>query len=148
MPSHKELARRWVDVFNKRDFDACAAIAADTYVEHAIAPFGQAAPGSVNGPQHLRETAEWLLAQYPDFQMTIEALVAEDDIVALRVRSEGTNLGPLNGVMAPTGKTFTSGQSHWFRVERGKLAEHWATRDDLGVMLQLGVVPRPGGPRP
>jgi predicted SnoaL-like aldol condensation-catalyzing enzyme len=32
-------------------------------------------------------------------------------------------------------------QSHWFRVVDGKLAEHWAVRDDLGMLRQLGVVP-------
>ena len=37
-------------------------------------------------------------------------------------------------------------QSHWFRVEGGKLAEHWATREDLVAMLQLGVVQPPRRP--
>ena len=27
----------------------------------------------------------------------------------------------------------------WFRVEEGKLTEHWAVRDDLGIMRQLGT---------
>jgi SnoaL-like polyketide cyclase len=68
--------------------------------------------------------------------------------VAVRVFAEGTNLGPLNGVVPPTGKRFTARQSHWFRVEGGRLAEHWATRKDLPVMLQLGVVQPPVGRRP
>jgi len=54
--------------------------------------------------------------------------------------------GPLNGVVPPTGKRFAARQSHWFRVENGKLAEHWATREDLVAMLQLGVVQPPGRP--
>jgi hypothetical protein len=29
-------------------------------------------------------------------------------------------------------------------VSDGRLAEHWATRDDLLTMLQLGVVKPPG----
>jgi predicted ester cyclase len=48
--------------------------------------------------------------------------------------------------MPPTGKRFAAGQSHWFRVEDGKLAEHWATRGDLVAMLPLGVVQPPGRP--
>jgi hypothetical protein len=31
-----------------------------------------------------------------------------------------------------------------FRVAGGKLVEHWATRDDLAAMLQLGVLRPPG----
>jgi predicted ester cyclase len=85
------------------------------------------------------------LAQFPDLQMTIEAMVAEGDTVAVRVVSEGTNLRPLNGVVPPTGRRFKSRQSHWYRVEDGKLAEHWATREDLPAMMQLGIVESPGG---
>jgi predicted ester cyclase len=75
-------------------------------------------------------------------------IVAEGDTVVVRILSEGTNLGPLNGVVPPTGKPFAARQSHWFRVADGKLAEHWATREDLVAMLQLGVVQPPGPRRP
>ncbi len=81
--------------------------------------------------------------------MTIEAMVAEGDTVAVRILSEGTNLGSINGgVVPPTGKRFSARQSHWFRVEGGKLVEHWATREDLPAMLQLGIIQPPGTPSP
>jgi len=76
--------------------------------------------------------------------MTIEALVVEEDIVACRILSEGTNLGSFDGVLPPTGKRFAAYQSHWFRVAGDKLVEHWATRDDLLVLLQLGIIQPPG----
>ena len=56
----------------------------------------------------MRQTAEWLLAQFPDLHMTIEAMVAEGDTVAVRVLSGGTNLGPLNGMMPPTSLRFAA----------------------------------------
>ncbi len=145
--ANKELVRRLFDeIFSRRNFEVCDELMAEDYVEHALAPFGDHEPGHVNGPQHIRAVAEWLLAQFPDSRMTAEAIVSEGDIVAARVLGEGTNLGKLNGIRPPTGKRFSSSASHWFRVENGKLAEHWATRDDLTSMLQLGVVPRPGPP--
>ena len=145
--ANKELVRRhFEEIWNRKDLAAADELMAQDYLEHAVALFGQAEPGGVNGPAATRETAQWLLAQFPDLQMTIEAMVAEGDTVAVRVLSEGTNLGPLNGVMPPTGKRFAARQSHWFRVENGKLAEHWATREDLVAMLQLGVVQPPGRP--
>jgi predicted ester cyclase len=73
--------------------------------------------------------------------MRVEAMVAEGDTVAVRVLSEGTNLGPLNGVVPPTGKRFAARQSHWFRVENGRLAEHWATREDLVAIGRCGRWP-------
>jgi predicted ester cyclase len=33
--------------------------------------------------------------------------------------------------------------AHMFRVTDGKISEHWAVRDDLGMMQQLGVLPPP-----
>jgi predicted ester cyclase len=143
----KELARRHFEqIWNQRNLEACEEIMAEEFFENAAAPFSQSAPGMVNGPQAMRRTVEWLLAQFPDLRMTIEAIVAEGDTVAVRVLSEGTNLGVLNEGVPPTGERFSARQSHWFRVADGKLVEHWATRDDLSAMVQLGIVRPPGGP--
>jgi predicted ester cyclase len=149
MDNNKNLVRVLFDrVFNERDLDVCDDIFAIDYVEHAISPFGSEEPGPVNGPEHMRNVVTWLVDQYPDLVMNVEALVSEGDTVAVRVMSEGTNLGKLQGVMPPTGKKFSGRQSHWYRVADGKLAEHWAVREDLETMLQLGVVQRPGPPTP
>jgi predicted ester cyclase len=145
--ANKELVRRhFEELWNHRDLTVAEELMAEDYLEHAVAPFGQAEPGRVDGPAAMRQTAEWLLTQFPDLHMRIEAIIAEGDTVAVRVYSEGTNLGPLNGVVPPTGKRFAARQSHWFRVDGGKLAEHWATREDLVAMLQLGVVQPPARP--
>ena len=147
--ANKELVKRhFEEIFNRKNFAVCDQMMAEEYFEHAPAPFSESAPGRVNGPRTMRQTAEWLLAQFPDLRMTIEAMIAEGDTVAVRVLSEGTNLGPLNGVVPPTGKRFRARQSHWYRVVDGKLVEHWATREDLPAMLQLGVIRPPGGGPP
>ena len=144
--ANKQLVRRhFEETFNRRNFAVCDEIMAEEFVEHAAAPFAQSPPGRVNGPQAMRQTAEWLLAQFPDMRMTVETMVSEGDTVAARILSEGTSLGPLNGVMPPTGKGFSTRQSHWFRIADGKLVEHWATREDLLTMLQLGIIQPPGG---
>ncbi|HJQ29147.1 MAG TPA: ester cyclase [Rubrobacter sp.] len=143
----KELVRRhFEEIFNRKNLAVCDEIMAEDFVEHAVAPFARSEPGRVSGPRAMRATAEWLLQQFPDLHMTVEAIVAEGDTVAVRILSEGTNLGPLNGVVPPTGRRFTARQSHWFRVVDDKLVEHWATREDLPTMLQLGILRPPGGP--
>jgi predicted ester cyclase len=147
-PEPADLVRRWVqDLFNERNLAAADELMADTYIEHAVAPFGTEEPGPMSGPEGMRRTVGWLTDQFPDLHMTIEALVAQGDVVACRVLSTGTNLGRLNGVMPPTGRQFSAHQTHWFRVEEGRLAEHWATREDLPTMIQLGVIAAPGPPR-
>lgn len=143
----KVLVRRLFDeVFTTENVAAADEIMAEEYIEHAIAPFGREEPGRVHGPSHARQVVEWLTAQFPDLEMTIESLVAEGDMVAVRVRSAGTNHGRLGGFAPPTNKRFVADQSHWYRVADGRLCEHWATRDDLSTMLQLGLIEPPKGP--
>lgn len=145
--ANKELARAWVEeIFNAKDLDACDRLIADEYVEHALATFGNSEPGRVPGPATMRQTAQFIIGQFPDVSMTVESIIAEGDQVAVRLTARGTNRGPIAGVVPPTGREFVAAQSHWFRVEGGKLAEHWAVRDDLTAMLQLGLV-QPPGPR-
>jgi len=147
--ANEDLVRRhFEEIFDQKNLEVCDEMMAEDYVEHAAAPFSESASGKVNGLVAMHQTADWLLAQFPDLPMTIEAMVAEGDTVAVRVVSEGTNLGLLNGVVPPTGRRFKARQSHWYRVEDGKLAEHWATCEDLPAMMQLGIVESPGGPPP
>jgi predicted ester cyclase len=145
LDANKALVRRYFEeFFNERALDGAAEVCATDYVEHAAAPFGDAEPGAVVGPEHARRTVAWLTDQYPDLRMDVEAIVAEGSVVVARVLSSGTNTGKLNGVMPPTGRCFSARQTHWFRVADGRLAEHWATREDLPAMIQLGVIQPPG----
>jgi predicted ester cyclase len=138
---HKALVRRLFDEgFNERDVDVFTELIATDYVEHATAPFRSDEPGKVHGPTHMRSVVEWLVEQFPDVTMRVDDVVADGETVVARVHSEGTNLGKLGGVIPPTGKRFSADQSHWYRVRDGKLAEHWAIRDDLTSMMQMGVL--------
>jgi steroid delta-isomerase-like uncharacterized protein len=145
--SCKDLVRRHFDeIWNERNLDSCDELMAADFTENAVAPFAPSAPGKVHGPSAMRETVEWLFAQFPDIHMEIESIIAEEDVVAARVLSTGTNLGAVDGEPPPTGRSFAARQSHWFRIANGQLAEHWATRDDLSAMFQLGVLEPPGPP--
>jgi hypothetical protein len=44
------------------------------------------------------------------------------------------------GAMPPTGRSFEADQIHIHRVEDGKIVEHAATRNDLLMLNQLGLV--------
>ena len=147
MPTVAErLAIRYFEeLFNERRIEIVDEIVATAYVEHATAPFETVEPGAVYGPTLMAETLRWLVAQHPDLRFRIEALVSAGDLGVARVMGEGTNLGPI-GPVPPTGRRFAAESSHWFRVADGRLAEHWATRDDLTTMIQLGLIALPGRP--
>jgi predicted ester cyclase len=41
----------------------------------------------------------------------------------------------------PTGKRFEVSHIHWYTLRDGKIVEHYANRDDLGMMRQLELLP-------
>ena len=79
---------------------------------------------------------------FPDYQMTIEQEFGEGDLVLQRSTFRGTHEGVFNGV-PPTKRSVTIGGFDLFRLEDGKVAEHWAQFDSLGLLQQIGVVPPP-----
>ncbi len=45
--------------------------------------------------------------------------------------------------MKATGKSATWDAVHIARVRDGKVAEHWAVQDQLGMLQRLGLAPAP-----
>jgi predicted ester cyclase len=41
----------------------------------------------------------------------------------------------------PTEKRLEVSHIRWYRARNGKIAEHYANRDDIGMMRQLGLLP-------
>ena len=72
----------------------------------------------------------------------MEEMVADGDKVATRGTLTGTNTGSFAG-MPVTGKPVKVTYHDLMRFADGKLVEHWAQMDQLGMMQQLGVAPMP-----
>ena len=82
-----------------------------------------------------------LTAAFPDHHTKIEDLVAEGDRVAVRVTFSGTHEGDFRGMPA-TGRSFSQMQMHLVALDdQGRATDHWAVREDLGMMNQLSLLP-------
>jgi steroid delta-isomerase-like uncharacterized protein len=133
--ANKDVVRRLIEeVWNDHDLTNIDEVVAGDHFEH------MAVPEHRHGIKSARHVMSWLFAVFPNHRFDIEDAVADGDRVAVRGTCGGTHEGELWGI-PPTGKRFAVQQVHWFRVADGKVAEHWAVRDDLGMMRQLGVVP-------
>jgi steroid delta-isomerase-like uncharacterized protein len=119
------------EVWNEHDLDAIDELVSPDYVNHAATTDEYRHGGA-------RRIWEWLLSVFPDHRFDVEDAAADGETVAVRGTMRGTHEGELMG-LAPTGKRVAAQQSHWFRVVDGKLTEHWAVRDDLEMLRQLGV---------
>jgi predicted ester cyclase len=104
----------------------------------------------VAGPAGFHSTALWLRTAFADLRYDIHHVIADGGLVAVNSTMNGRHVAPfvvytadgeIDTAFPPTGKTFSITQSHWFRVEDGKVIDHWANRDDLGQARQLGWIP-------
>jgi predicted ester cyclase len=97
------------------------------------------------GPRDVQGTFEWLRSGFSDLRIDILELLAEGDKVMARVEMSGNHDGEFVG-LEPTGRSWKYQHVHIFRVEDGLIVEHWAVREDLKAMIQLGVITPPGPP--
>lgn len=105
------------------------------------------------GRTGMQKVFEGLFSAFPDFTYRIEETTAAGDRVVCKVWMTGTHRGKptlpevfsgmLKGI-EPTGKRVEVLHFHSFRLRDGQIAEHAAVRDDLGMLIQLGLVRRPG----
>ncbi len=82
-----------------------------------------------------------LMAAFPDVSFPIDDMVVEGDKVALRLTIRGTHQGPYRGIPA-TGKKVNVGGIGIVRYTGGKFAEVWRYTDTLGLVQQLGAIPK------
>ena len=92
--------------------------------------------------EDLNSAKGWRQA-FPDLVMTVDQMVAEGDLVAVRFSGRGTNTGSGNGLPA-TGNYADGSGITIFRIMDGQIAEEWTVSDELGLLRQLGLLPAPG----
>ena len=131
--TNKQLARDYFKAFLKAD--------ESWWAKHIAPTFRRNDPGlpfEVVGPQGVKKLADALLPGIPDMQLPIEDVIAEGEKVLVRLRVKGTHGGNLMGVL-PTGAKIDIAVLDLFHIRDGKLIEHWALLDNLGLLRQIGV---------
>ncbi len=77
---------------------------------------------------------------FPDYQVTIHDIIAEDDKVVTRKTFTGTHQGQFMGIPA-SGRKITFGAIDIVRIADGKVVEHWGEFDMLTLLQQIGAMP-------
>jgi steroid delta-isomerase-like uncharacterized protein len=77
-----------------------------------------------------------LRAGFPDLNVEVLDLLAENDRVMVRYIERGTHTGDFVG-LPPTGRTYEKHGFALYRIAKGQLAECWMQEDDQGYQQQL-----------
>jgi steroid delta-isomerase-like uncharacterized protein len=137
---NKAVVRRFNELVEEYwrtgDADAFDEVVASDLVHHA--------PGLPPDREGMKQDLPMFRAAFPDMRLTVEDMIAEGDKVADRVTVRGTHEGELMGIPA-TGKQVEFTETHIARIADGTIVERWGEWDVLGMMQQIGAVPRQGG---
>ena len=129
---NKDLVRRMhVELVEARDASKIEEFFAPAYVSHNMPP------GWPDGVEGVRRFMEMFEQALPDLTVTIDVLVAEDDLVAARTTTRGTHRGPLLGI-PPTGRPIAVDGTDVVRIRDGRIVEHWGLTNSVRLLQQVG----------
>lgn len=132
---NKAIARRtWEEIFPACDVEALAQVVAPDAIAHG------ARPGEPPGFEGVKMTMLWLGRVFSDQRWEIHQVIGERDTVVVYCTHHGRHTGELMGI-APTNREVAYDYVHILRFREGMAVEHWAVRDDMTLMRQLGVLP-------
>jgi predicted SnoaL-like aldol condensation-catalyzing enzyme len=130
---NKMVVRNLIEsVFINHDLSRLDELMRDDYIQHNDI----AAQGKAGFIALFKQT----FVSIPDFRYQINRLVAEDDIVVAYCTTIGTHTGGEWIGNPPRGGKLHFDAVDIFRLQDGKIAEHWDVADRLTLFSQLGAV--------
>ncbi|MFF9851460.1 ester cyclase [Streptomyces litmocidini] len=132
--TNKALVRRlFEEVLNERRVEAVDELASADYREN------DPLPGQREGREGLKDRVTMLTEGLsPTF--SIEDLIGEGDRVVVRWTNNATHSGTFLGI-PPTGRSCRFAGIDIFRLDDGRLVEHWDVVDQLSMLQQLELLP-------
>jgi steroid delta-isomerase-like uncharacterized protein len=131
----KVLAAFVEDVINQGRLERADDLVALDFVE--LDPL----PGQQQGREGLKDVIGGMRVAFPDIHWVIDEMVAEDDTVVSRFTWTGTHHATFLGIPS-TGRKVSVKGVVIDRLADGKMADSRILMDTLGMMQQLGVVPK------
>ena len=142
LEANRALARRVSqEIWSKGEVALIDDLVAPDYARHAT-------DGELAGREALRQAVLGLRAAIPDWTETLEAVLAEGDLVAYRWTARGTYRGPLPGLPPPAGQSILLTGQAVHRIAGGRVAETWSVFDLTSLLIQLGAMPVQASPGP
>lgn len=134
LQENKKLVRRFVSEANDQNYDQVAELLTADYTRH-----DPDAGVDEQGPEPFLEALQRLHEAFPDSEVHIGELLAEDDLVAFEGTMTGTHEGVFRGI-EPTHESIEIPGTALHRIEDGQIAETWATWNFLAGLQQIGAI--------
>jgi len=140
VPDATDIVRQAFERINSGDQSVFDELVAEDYVNHAAGPQGR---------EGWRQTLQHVNHDIRQTGVEVHHLFGDDQFACVHMTMHGVHEAstmPLLTGVPVSGREVTWRYIHIFRVANGQLAEHWAARDDVDLLRQVGAWPPPVNP--
>ncbi len=127
--ANKEVVGRYVDALNRGDLEELRGLFTPDALVYGVLGWGEL------------DEVEPIWRQLHEglgLELTVEQMVAEGDVVAVRYTERGTFKGAFMG-NEPTGRSYELVAMEWFVMRDGKIHRRWGARDAATQARQIGL---------
>lgn len=135
--TNKAIVRRFYEeVFNQRKIDLIDELLHEPFINN------EPTPVAARDRASMKQFILTITAAFPNHHHQILDLIAEGDKVVMRCVLTGNHQGVFPGFLenVPTQRSICQQQIHILRLQDNQIAEHWVVRDDLAMLMQLGII--------
>ncbi|WP_049922892.1 ester cyclase [Halopiger djelfimassiliensis] len=129
----KRLVNEYVEIWNTKDFSRLSDVVDESFT------FTSPTSGTIAGRENVRAYAEEVEDAFSDFRITVNEMVAGENVVIAESTLAGTHEGEFDGI-PPTNETFEIRDMARFVVEDDKIQEERVVFDRHDFFDQLGLL--------
>jgi predicted ester cyclase len=131
--TNKAKARELQEIIDRLDYDTWRAALGKDFVATANG-------GEEMNAEQFEGMARGFMDAFSNSRHIFESQVAEGDWVASRMTWTGVHTGTFNGIPA-SNRPVSIAIAAFDRIRDGKVVEHRASFDAMGLMVQIGAIP-------
>lgn len=125
----KLIAQRFIEILDRKELDKLEEVLSERVVWH-----GTGGIGWLQGIENYRETVKRVLGAFPDTTTTVDILLQDGDMVAIRYTMHGTHRREFLGFPATEGRV-SMATNMIVRIEADRIQEIWHGADPVGLMM-------------
>ncbi|MBI2139551.1 ester cyclase [Candidatus Woesearchaeota archaeon] len=134
--NNKALLERFNEEVFKGNLSVVDELVAPDFIDHSVPP------GMPNkGPDGVKKLLSYFISAFSDINVVYHDIIAKGDKVTGRYAMTCIHKGEFMGISA-TSKKVTINGIEIVRIKDRKFVERWAVEDMLGLMEQLGAMPK------
>lgn len=128
------IEQLYFKIWNQGEFDLIKEIVSESYT--IFDDPGDVWQGQCLNHEEYEKRVLYTRAAFPDIKFELFEMISEKELVAVRWKATGTQLGDLQGLPV-TGKKLNFLGQTFYQIKSGQLSGHWQMMDRLGFYQQL-----------